>query len=214
MKMVFKGFDEIGNLKYQQRIFQCKGCTNQCDVSEIKTEDITLHYGDRCEKYSGRGKERERGLPNLFIRREKVLMSFRGNKDGRKTVGIPRGGLFNELFPFWATFFDELGYNVKVSEKTNNEIVKNGLSKATAAFCFPYKVCFGHVASLEGKVDVIFVPDIIESFRSKFDYYGAIENTLWDRSYTCPYLQNLGAVVSRNTISNTRIINPHISLKC
>lgn len=214
METKFKGFDKIGNLAYEQRVFQCGDCENRCDVSEIKTEDATLYYGDRCEKYSGRGKEEKSELPNLFEEREKILMSYKPKHiEGRKTIGIPRGGIFNDNFPLWASFFDRLGFNVITSKKTNKKIIKQGLEATTASFCYPIEAYFGHCVSInEQAVDFVFAPDIIETKRSRVCCDGEIRDSGWDKSSTCPYLQNVGAVIARNTVTKP-IINPHFSFR-
>ena len=145
METKFKGFDRIGNLDYEQRTFVCEVCQNNCDVTEIKIEGGKLFYGDRCERYSGIGKDVETNLPDLFKEREEMLMSYHKKWVERaQKIGIARGGFFNELFPLWASFFNELGFNIALSQKTNKKIIKSGLEKATAEFCYPIKVSFGH----------------------------------------------------------------------
>lgn len=48
----FRGFD-IGDRSVKSRSFECKGCSNNCEVSEIKEEKLVLGYfGDRCSKWS------------------------------------------------------------------------------------------------------------------------------------------------------------------
>lgn len=214
-KIGFKGFDKIAELKYEQRVFQCDKCENQCDVSEIKTAEYNLFYGDRCERYSGAGKTRKSSLKNLFEEREKILMSYQPLEiEGRKCIGIPRGGLFNEMFPFYATFFDKLGFNIIISGKTNKKIISQGLEKTTAEFCYPFKVAFGHYASINENenIDFVFAPDITEAFRSRYNHNDEIRDAEWDKSYTCPYLQNIGAIVARNTVDK-EIINLHLSFR-
>ncbi len=212
--MSFKGFDAIADLKYEQKIFKCNKCPNKCDVSEIRLDDSTLFYGDRCERFSGKAEDKNFYITDLFKKREKVLMNYTpGFIAKRKTVGIPRVGMFNELFPFWAVLLDELELNVKVSERTSKNIISKGLEKTTADFCFPFKIAFGHYASMSGnEIDYVFAPDVIESNQSKFNCLGLIKKTEWDKSFTCPYVQNIGAVVAKNTVKKP-IINPHVFLR-
>lgn len=213
METKFKGFDRIGNLDYEQRTFVCEVCQNNCDVTEIKIEGGKLFYGDRCERYSGIGKDVETNLPDLFKEREEMLMSYHKKWVERaQKIGIARGGFFNELFPLWASFFNELGFNIALSQKTNKKIIKSRLEKATAEFCYPIKVSFGHYDDLNGKADYIFAPDIIEMYCSKFQEDREVRDTGWDKSSSCPYLQNIGFVISR-TVNSRNIINPHISFK-
>jgi len=212
--MSFKGFDRIGNLEYTQNVFLCPHCDNQCDVNIVSTEDGPLYYGDRCERYSGaKTKENSSNPRNPFLGREEILKSYSfQDSGGRRTVGIPRVGMFYELFPLWSVFFRELDMNVVTSDKTKKRIVEEGLKKSTAEFCYPFKVAFGHFASLNDKADYIFAPDIIQSYRSQFKSFGQIAYTAWDRSRTCPYIQNFGSVVAKN-VSSIDVINPQLSLR-
>ncbi len=50
-KSDFKGF-EVTDLLYQTSSFQCKGCSNNCEVVKIQVEDKTLaRWGGRCGKW-------------------------------------------------------------------------------------------------------------------------------------------------------------------
>ncbi len=212
--MGFKGFDKVSDLGYQQSIFTCKKCDNQCDVTKIKTEDMNMFYGDRCEIYSGENfGASSLSIKNPFEIREEILMSYKSQeKSGSVSLGIPRVGLFYDMFPLWSGFLDSLGLNVVVSDKTNKKIISEGLEKTTSDFCFPFKVASGHFSNLEGKVDFIFSPDITESYRSRYSENGVEKETNWDRSRTCPYLQNLGPISAKNS-SKTPLINPVFSLR-
>ena len=117
-----------------------------------------------------------------------------------------------DLFSLWGGFLDSLGLNVIVSDKTNKKIISEGLEKTTSDFCFPFKVASGHFSNLDGKVDFIFTPDLTESYRSKYSENGVEKETNWDRSRTCPYLQNLGPISAKNS-SKIPLINPVLSLR-
>lgn len=76
------------------------------------------------------------------------------------TVGIPRALLYYQYFPMWQVFFQELGAEVVVSPPTAPATVAAGSSRVVADTCLPAKVFLGHVLSLVGKCDYIFVPAI------------------------------------------------------
>ena len=107
------------------------------------------------------------GIPNYFEERIGMLTDgFEPGIDpGKKTIGIPRGLMvFFQQFPYWSTFFKELGFNVVVSEETNNQTVKKALSMIVAETCFPVEVMHGHIYEmLEGELDYVFTPFIINS---------------------------------------------------
>ncbi|PAB57832.1 acyl-CoA dehydratase activase-related protein [Anaeromicrobium sediminis] len=73
-------------------------------------------------------------------------------------VGIPRALLFYEYYPLWKAFFEELGAQVIVSQKTNKEIFNNGIKSAVNEACIPVKIYHGHVLDIKDKVDYLFIP--------------------------------------------------------
>jgi len=74
------------------------------------------------------------------------------------TIGIPRALFYWKRPYFWENFFEKLGFKVLFSLPTNKEIVENGVEVADFENCFSVKVFFGHLLSLDGKVDFIFLP--------------------------------------------------------
>jgi predicted nucleotide-binding protein (sugar kinase/HSP70/actin superfamily) len=81
-------------------------------------------------------------------------------------VGIPRALLYYQYFPMWKTFFEELGADVVVSPPTTRAVIASGSSRVVADTCLPVKVFLGHVLSLIGRCDYIFIP-AIRSLKSK-----------------------------------------------
>ena len=75
-------------------------------------------------------------------------------------VGIPRALLYYQYYPMWKTFFEELGAEVVVSPPTTQTMLSSGASRVVADTCLPVKVFLGHVLSLVGKCDYIFIPAI------------------------------------------------------
>ena len=81
-------------------------------------------------------------------------------------IGIPRALLYYQYYPMWKTFFEELGAEVVVSPPTTQLVLAAGSSRVVADTCLPVKVFVGHVLSLVGKCDYIFIP-AIRSVKSK-----------------------------------------------
>jgi predicted nucleotide-binding protein (sugar kinase/HSP70/actin superfamily) len=73
-------------------------------------------------------------------------------------IGIPRALTYWKRPYFWESFFENLGFGVLLSSKTNKEIVEIGVKISDPETCFSNKVYFGHLKWLEGKCDLIFVP--------------------------------------------------------
>ena len=185
-KSSFRGFEKIISLSYSQESKDCRGCENDCKYKIVTLEDGSKFYSeDLCERYSAMQKKKlGEELPDLFEEYNKLIeifSVFSNNAEKReKTIGIPRGLMFNDLFPFFNAFFFDLGFRVQTSEKTNKRIIQLGLESVIGEPCYPIKVSHGHVAELIEKkeAEYIFVPDIVN-----------IEDTIYPQSYTCPYIQ-------------------------
>ena len=82
------------------------------------------------------------------------------------SVGIPRALLYYQYYPMWHTFFQELRVEVVVSPPTTQVMLTAGSSRVVDDTCLPVKVFMGHVLSLIGECDYLFVPSI-RSVKSK-----------------------------------------------
>jgi len=186
-KTNFKGFD-LSRRKYQIETFECQDCANRCEIKKVQVEkERPLYYGSRCEKYDLKKRSSKKSeMPDLFEEREKILLSlhreFTTSTKRKGKVGIPRALFFYEFFPFWATFFENLGYEVILSDKTNKRIIRQGVETVLAETCYPIKVAHGHIQNLlEKKVDYILFPSLINLKKDDPD----------SESYSCPYVQAL-----------------------
>ncbi len=162
----FRGFN-LADINYQLRSFTCKGCTNFCDIQEFTVEDKKTYWGDKCsEKYRKEIKlEKEPVIPDLIKNREALILeNFKPKENGIKKIGIPHSLYFYDQFPFWYTYFDELDFQVVISDETNRQIVNKGVESRVAEPCFPITVAHGHVLSLiEKGVDFVFVPNVVDA---------------------------------------------------
>jgi len=212
-KTRFKGF-AISEKNYSVDKFTCKACSNQCEIRRvtIEGEGKPLFYGGRCERYEveerkGKGKD----IPNLFEERTRLLMGdYREEeKDERITIGIPRGLMvFYKQFPFWRTFFEELGFRVVLSNPTNRKMITSSLERLQAETCFPVEVMHGHVYDLTEKdVDYIFLPSIVNAKASK-------DNPT--KNYNCPWIQTLPYMIRaafKGTEAEKRLLIPVLHFK-
>ena len=163
----FRGF-ELARRNYEIQKFQCQDCENNCEINKVILEnEEPLFYGSRCGKYDVQKKKIKKHLPDLFAEREDFLLNTYSHKDAgsaegqRRRIGIPRALMTFELFPMFKAFFSEMGFDIVLSDRTNEQIIKTGTEKVPAEFCFPVKVVFGHVYNLIQKgVDYIFLPSI------------------------------------------------------
>jgi predicted CoA-substrate-specific enzyme activase len=165
-KTTFRGF-HLETVNYKLRSFTCKACTNFCDIQEFNVEGKKTYWGDKCaERYRKEIKlEREPVILDLIKLRESLLHeNFEPKKNNKITIGIPRSLYFYDQFPFWYTYFNELGFNVMLSDETNRQIIVKGVESRVAEPCFPVSVAQGHFQDLiEKGADFIFVPNVVDA---------------------------------------------------
>lgn len=185
-KTRFKGFD-ISKIPYTIDSFICPACSNHCEIRRVRIEGEKrpLFFGGRCEKWElDERKGKGEGIPDLFEERTSFLLEgFKEEPKNEKiTIGIPRGLMvFYQQFPFWRTFFQELGFHVVLSDESNDAMVKTALGLAVAETCFPVELIHGHIQNLlDKKVDYVFAPFIINAVAEK-------DNPT--RNYNCPWIQ-------------------------
>jgi predicted nucleotide-binding protein (sugar kinase/HSP70/actin superfamily) len=78
-----------------------------------------------------------------------------------KKIGIPRAISYYTNYPFYHAFFNALGVEVVLSDKTTAEIIKKGNKYVASETCLPIKVFVGHVVNLlEKGIKDIFIPSI------------------------------------------------------
>ncbi len=162
----FKGFD-LADREYSITSFECQGCANHCEIRQVKVVgEKPLFYGSRCEKYEVGREAPAVELPDLVKEREDLLYGPETEvpREGeRGLIGIPRTMFFQELMPFFRTFFEELGFTVVLSPKTNKGVIRQGVECLAAEPCYPVKVAHGHILDLlKAGVQRIFLPSIID----------------------------------------------------
>ena len=208
----FKGFD-LSKKRYKIKSFECKDCSNLCEVREVKVEgESPLYYGSRCEKYDVKGsKKTDTHIPDLFAERVHLLQTVYKEKplpDDAPVIGIPRILYMYELLPFWKAFFNDLGYKVVLSHPTNKKTIRAGVEKVVTETCFPIKVSHGHIENLvERGIKTIFIPSIIDLPPAKPGH---------NYTYHCPYVQAMPYLAESThdfSVSNIKVIAPPISFR-
>jgi len=166
-KTRFKGFG-VRNVTYDINRFVCQSCTNHCEIRRVKIDGIkkSLFYGGRCERYeTDDRKKTANNIPNLFEKRIEMLREgFTETEPWKKTtIGIPRALMvYYQQFPFWRTFFEEIGFTVVVSRESDKDLVNQSIEIMTTETCLPVELMHGHVLDLVNRgVDYIFLPFIV-----------------------------------------------------
>ncbi|MEG0070672.1 MAG: acyl-CoA dehydratase activase-related protein [Raoultibacter sp.] len=161
--------DAIINLSPSHKTIRCKGCPNSCllTVNDFgKDERTGKHHrfitGNRCEKGIGVVDE-SKSVPNLFEYKSKRLFGYEPLSTEAATrgrVGIPRVLNMYENYPFWFTFFTELGFRVELSDPSTKKTYEAGIeSMPSESVCYPAKLSHGHIMNLLAKhPDFIWMP--------------------------------------------------------
>ena len=209
----FKGFG-VRNASYKVSRFVCPACTNHCEIRRVKIEGEkkSLYYGGRCEKYETDDRKKVvNNIPNLFTKRTEMLMEGFVEKESWKStsIGIPRALMvFYQQFPFWRTFFEQLGFTVVVSKESDKSLVAKSLETITTETCLPVELMHGHVIDLiEKDVDFIFIPFIVNAKQKEGN------NTF---NCNCPWVQTYPFMIKaalRGKVDESKLLIPTLHFR-
>ena len=203
--------DDIINLTYTTTMSRCRGCVNHCVLTINRFEGGRQYVsGNRCER--GLGVEKaKRDIPNLFTWKYHKIFDYEpltADKATRGIVGIPRVLNMYENFPYWATFFKELGFRVMLSPQSSHQIYELGIETIPSeSECYPAKLAHGHISWLiKRDVPFIFYPCI--PYERK-EVPGA------GNHYNCPmvtsYSENIKNNMEELKEKNVKFLNPFMA---
>ncbi|KEH99555.1 2-hydroxyacyl-CoA dehydratase [Clostridium botulinum] len=211
-KTTLISIEELDRLQVNSNLKRCGGCGNNCLLTINKFSDGGVFIsGNRCEKGLGSGKGKK-DIPNLYEYKYKRLFNYMPltkEEAQRGTVGIPRVLNMYENYPFWFTFFNELGFRVEISRRSSKDVYQLGMETIPSeSVCYPAKLVHGHIMDLIKKdVDMIFYPCI--PFDKK-EEEGA------DNNYSCPIVTSYPEVIKNNMDiireKNIKFMNPFIAM--
>ena len=197
---------EIEGMEYSTSMTKCHGCTNNCRLTINKfSGGRRFITGNRCER--GLGKEKTNtDIPNLYEYKMERYFGYEPlseEKATRGTVGIPRVLNMYENYPFWFTFFNELGFRVLLSPPSNRKIYELGIeSIPSESECYPAKLAHGHVEWLiKQGIQFIFYPCIP---------YERQEFPDADNHYNCPIVTSYPENIKNNM---DKIVNGTVNFK-
>ena len=125
----------------------------------------------------------------------------------KKTVGIPRALMLHKLFPMANAFFKQLGFNVVLTDASDEETVRLAQASAQGETCYPVKLVHGHMAQLlDAGVDYVFMPSVhtIRHLKSTVPH-----------NYACTYMQSIPAIVAKELDyegHGITLLNPQMNL--
>ena len=201
--------DEMLRLTYRSTSVRCGGCSNNCMLTVNHFGGRKHVSGNRCEKGAGNSSKGEKAPNMVEFKRKRLFNPYKPLENApRGTIGIPRVLNMYENYPFWATFFKELGFQVVLSPWSDRKLYEKGMeSIPSESECYPAKLSHGHVQWLvEQGVKTIFHPCV---FFEHQETEGA------QNHYNCPivvsYAENLKNNVEAITDGDVRYIRPFIA---
>lgn len=114
-----------------------------------------------------------------------------------------------ENYPFWFTFFTNLGFRVIISDRSSKALYEKGITSiASETVCYPAKLVHGHIDNLINKgIKNIFYPSVTNENK---------EDQNSDNYYNCPVVISYSEVIKNNVeelrTENINYMNPFISL--
>ncbi|MEG6523193.1 acyl-CoA dehydratase activase-related protein [Desulfotomaculum sp. 1211_IL3151] len=186
--------EELESFSTETSLKRCSFCGNNCLVT-IKhfSNGQEFYSGNRCER--GAGKEKvHNDIPNLYEYKYKRVFRYKPLSEQeatRGTIGLPRVLNMYEDYPFWFTFFNQLGYRVIISGRSSKGIYELGMETIPSeSACYPAKLVHGHIVDLINKgVNKIFYPCLP---------YNIPEDQEAENRYNCPIVTSYPETINAN----------------
>lgn len=200
--------EEIENFSYKSQSANCRGCTSNCNINVIRFGDGRRFIsGNKCER--GAGLKQASDEFDIFAYKQRRLPECVHGvraKRIRGKVGLPlQLGMYEQL-PIWAGFFETLGFEVALSDKSTRELYFKGQhTVASDTACYPAKLMHGHIESLlDAGVDFIFLP--CESYN--------LDEHCSTNHYNCPVVAYYPELLKANNdrLNGENFIMPYIDL--
>ncbi|MCT4545465.1 MAG: 2-hydroxyacyl-CoA dehydratase [Vallitalea sp.] len=204
--------DQIDSFTFETDMRRCQLCNNHCLLTINKFAGGREYIsGNRCER--GAGKEKKnKDIPNLYDYKYKRIFNYKSlteNEAKRGIIGIPRVLNMYESYPYWHTFFTELGFSVVISPRSTKNIYEQGIETIPSeSVCYPAKIVHGHIMYLINKgVKKIFYPCIPYEEKEIKDA---------DNHYNCPIVTSYPETIKHNVEdlenNNVDFINPFLPM--
>lgn len=204
-------------LEPTHRNIRCKACSNHCllTINDFGVDETTGKHrrfitGNRCEKGAGLAQEAAK-VPNLFEYKTHRMFDhytpLTKEEATRATVGIPRALNMYENYPFWFTFFTQLGFRVVLSDPSTKKTYEAGIeSMPSESVCYPAKLSHGHIMNLlEKDIDFIWMPCA---------KYERQEDETAGNHFNCPIVMSYSEALKLNVDAlnetNIQFLNPFV----
>jgi len=146
----------------------CGGTGNKCRIERLKTiveeRSSTFTWGGGCALHDKA--TRKRKLPDLapdpFRERDEFLQEMIEPllaKRNRPVIAMTDEFMLKGLFPFFAAFFHQAGFDLEIVGQADQQTLKRGIQKANVPYCAPMQLFHGLADRMaELNADWIFVP--------------------------------------------------------
>ncbi len=153
------------------RSFACSGgrqsCDRRCTISLVEIDGRRYPFGGACNRYENlrrRIRHDTARLDQVRQRQRLVFEAFAPRSEPpaggwRGRIGINRSFLVNSLYPLYAHFFAQLGFQTVLPGQPAAE----GIDRCNAPFCYPVELAHGFFHTLLEEtrdLDFIFLPHL------------------------------------------------------
>ena len=196
---------DLAGFTHQVKAVACSGCPNHCRLT-VNTFGGGERYiaGNRCDKPLK--KQSPASEYNLYEYKKQLLAAYAPCEGPRGKIGIPMGLNMFELYPFWHTFFTQLGFGVEASPESDRQLYFKGQHTIPSdTVCYPAKLLHGHIDTLlERKLDAIFYPCMSYN----------VDEHKGDNHYNCPVVAYYPEVLDANVaaLADTKFIYDYVGL--
>lgn len=202
--------------------FTCHGgkekCDRRCRIATIELEGKKYPFGGACNRYYNmrRNVHYDVGALDLVRLRQQLVFkkyatyTAQPAKPGEgRTVALTRSFLINSYFPFYSTFFSEMGFTPTLAQEPSSK----GIDQRNAPFCYPVELAHGFFYSILEQPDR---PDFI--FLPHFKSIPSLNGN--ESSQVCPLVQGetfylrttFREKLSRLTDQGTQLLTPLLNL--
>ena len=189
----------------------CGGAGNKCRIEHLTAavgqEKRHFNWGGNCALYDrGVGKKKlPKGTPDPFREREALITSlveeYARPQGRRPTAALTDEFVLKQLFPFFAVFVQQLGFDLIVRRGAGRPTLKRGIEECNVPYCAPLQLYAGIVSELiELKPDYVLLPILRD-----------VPKTAGERiATTCSLAQASADIVRMNQRHNAgaRILTP------
>ena len=192
----------------------CGGSGNKCRIERLTTRVMgqkkRFLWGGSCSRYDkGTHKQKLPDLsPDPFREREEMVAALTTRTTawrGRPTIGLTDEFTLKSLFPFFASYLHELGFDLVIHNGADQSVLKRGIEEANVPFCAPMQQYHGLISGLaETQPDYLFLPMLRSLPRVKDEPV----------TVTCPIVQSSPDVMRMDLGPDlkSKIISPVIDI--